>query len=182
MKRIPALLVALLTTVGLVGLSPAAATAAPEAACSVTWGSTDKVAGPPTSPSSEVQNVRTGRHACFDRMVVDLGGPASGYAVRYVRRFRGAASNEVIPLPGGARLEIVVRAPSVDAGGDPTYAGVRGQPLPGVSVAGYETFRSTRFGESFEGHTQIGLGVRARLPFRVLKMGNRVVIDVAHHW
>ena len=30
--------------------------------------------------------------------------------------------------------------------------------------------------------TQFGLGVRARLPFRVMKLGNRVIIDVAHHW
>ena len=53
---------------------------------------------------------------------------------------------------------------------------------PGVSVAGYDTFRSTRYGGSFEGLTTLGLGVRARLPFRVMKLGNRVIIDVAHHW
>jgi hypothetical protein len=40
---------------------------------------------------------------------------------------------------------------------------------------------------SFEGQTTIGLGVRARLPFRVFTLdgpgnGSRIVIDVAHHW
>ncbi|MDF2144717.1 hypothetical protein [Knoellia sp. p5-6-4] len=39
---------------------------------------------------------------------------------------------------------------------------------------------------SFEGDTQLGLGVRARLPFRVSTlqdaMTSRLVIDVAHRW
>jgi hypothetical protein len=35
---------------------------------------------------------------------------------------------------------------------------------------------------SFEGQSTIGLGVRARLPFRVLQLPGRLVIDVAHHW
>lgn len=162
----------------LAGAAPASA----EGSCAVTWGSRGKSAGPPTSTFSEVTNVRTGRHACYDRFVVDLAGPASGYNVHYVHRLRGIASGDVIPLPGGARLQILVRAPAVDIHGHPTYPGVEGQPLPRVNLAGYQTFRSTRFAGSFEGLTLFGLGVRARLPFRVLKIGNRVVIDVAHHW
>lgn len=173
MKR---LAVVLLTVVLAVGVVDAPADAAPRA-CPTGWGSTTKSAGPSTSPNSPIQNVRTGRHACYDRLVVDLGGPASGYIVRYVNRFRAQGSGAVIPLPGGARLEIVVRAP-----GHETYSATVGQPLPGVAVAGYQTFRSHRYGGSFEGLTSIGLGVRARLPFRVLKLGNRVVVDVAHHW
>ncbi|MDQ1596268.1 MAG: hypothetical protein QOH40_2824, partial [Arthrobacter pascens] len=40
---------------------------------------------------------------------------------------------------------------------------------------------------SFEGYTTLGLGVRARLPFKVFTLagpgsGSRLVIDVAHHW
>jgi hypothetical protein len=186
MKR---LLVSLALLFGLIA-GPAAALpdvagAAPATArgsCAVTWGSGAKSAGPLTSPSSEVLNVRTGRHACYDRLVVDLAGPASGYVVRYVRRFRQDPSGQIIPLPGGARIEIIVRAPAVDNNGHPTYPGTVGQPLPGVNLTGYQTFRSTRYGGTFEGQTQFGLGVRARLPFRVLKIGNRVVVDVAHHW
>jgi hypothetical protein len=176
------LLVVLVTLLLAVGVAASPSDAAEARGCAVTWGSAAKSAGPSTSPSSPVRNVRTGRHACYDRLVVDLGGPASGYAVRYVRRFRAEGSNDVIPLPGGARLEIVVRAPAVNAQGQPTYPAVVGQPLPGVDVGGCQTFRSTRYGGSFEGLTKLGLGVRARLPFRVQKLGNRVVIDVAHHW
>lgn len=179
MKRAVVVVVA---AVGLLVGPAVPAGAAPEASCAVTWGSQPKSAGPSTSPFSPIVDVRTGRHACFDRFVVDLDGPAAGYVVRYVNVYRADGSGQVIPLPGGAKIEIIVRAPAVDMNGDPTYPGVVGQRLPGVTVAGYETFRSTRYGGSFEGQTSLGLGVRARLPFRVLKVGNRVVIDVAHHW
>jgi len=176
------LLVLVITVLGLLLLPAASVSAAPEASCAVTWGSGVKSAGPSTSPFSEILNVRTGRHACFDRLVVDLDGPASGYVVRYVNVFRAEGSGQIIALPGGAKIEIVVRAPAHDVNGNVTYPAVVGRHLPGVSVAGYDTFRSTRYGGSFEGQTALGLGVRARLPFRVMKLGNRVVIDVAHHW
>ena len=66
--------------------------------------------------------------------------------------------------------------------GQPTYGGVVGRPLPGIDLVGYRTFRSTRYGGSFEAITQFGLGVRARLPFRVFRLPDRLVVDVAHHW
>jgi hypothetical protein len=54
-------------------------------------------------------------------------------------------------------------------------------------VIGFRTFRQVAFLGTFEGYTTIGLGVRARLPFRVFVLpgpgsGSRVVIDVAHRW
>ena len=56
-----------------------------------------------------------------------------------------------------------------------------------VNVAGYTTFRQVAWAGSFEGQTSIGLGVRARLPFRVFTLagpggGSRIVVDVAHRW
>jgi hypothetical protein len=43
------------------------------------------------------------------------------------------------------------------------------------------------WGGSFEGYTTIGVGVRARRPFRVFGLpgpdtGSRLVIDIAHRW
>jgi hypothetical protein len=32
------------------------------------------------------------------------------------------------------------------------------------------------------GSVRIGVGVRARLPLRVMQLGDRLVIDVAHSW
>jgi hypothetical protein len=54
-------------------------------------------------------------------------------------------------------------------------------------VTDYRTFRQVAFAGSFEGQTTIGLGVRARLPFRVLTLtgpgtSSRIVVDVAHSW
>ena len=47
--------------------------------------------------------------------------------------------------------------------------------------------RDVRNAGSFEGQTTIGVGVRARLPFRVFSIPgpggqSRIVLDVAHHW
>ncbi|HWM36761.1 MAG TPA: hypothetical protein VNS49_06550 [Streptomyces sp.] len=155
------------------------------ATCGVTWGSLPKAGdGPGTRP---LTNVRTGRHECYDRMVLDIRGdlPAdpAAYHVRYVEKFYQDGSGHHIKIGGGAILEIVATAPSYDPEThQPTYAGKGGKPLPGVNLTGYKTFRDARFGASYEGTTQLGLGVRARLPFRAFPLGDRLVIDVAHSW
>ena len=51
------------------------ATAAPY--CGLVWGSLEKTA-PGCRPSPMV-NVRTGQHACYDRLVVDVAGDVGGY-------------------------------------------------------------------------------------------------------
>ncbi|MGP4004370.1 AMIN-like domain-containing (lipo)protein [Streptomyces sp. 8N706] len=154
------------------------------AACATAWGSGDKTAA--TTAYTPLADIRTGRHDCYDRMVIDLRGTSgakAGYQVRYVDQLHQDGSGDVIPVGGGAKLEIRVAAPSYDPEtGAATYPGRAGQPLPGVDISGYRTFKDTRFVGSFEGDTQIGLGVRARLPFRVLQLPDRLVIDVAHSW
>ncbi|WP_405875717.1 hypothetical protein [Streptomyces sp. NBC_00005] len=153
-------------------------------ACPTGWSSLAKTRA--ASTSTPVTNVRTGRHACYDRMVVDIPGASKGslgYSVRYVDRLRQDGSGRVIPVRGGAVLEVRVTAPAYDpATGAPTYPARAGRPLPGVDLAGYRTFRDTRFAGSFEGDTQLGLGVRARLPFRVQLVTGHVIVDVAHNW
>ncbi len=184
-KRIVAVLT--IVALGLLATSPAQAsptgvTPPPEAYCGITWGSGAKAAGPSTSPFSPLTDIRTGRHACYDRMVFDLEGPAAGYRVQYVNHVYTVARGALLPLGGGARLEIVLRAPANDVHGHATYDGVEGARLPRVDLAGYRTFRNARYGGSFEGVTIIGLSTRARLPFRVVKLDHRLVLDVAHQW
>jgi hypothetical protein len=139
-----------------------------------------------TPATTAVTNVRTGRHACYDRLVVDLKGGPTGYDVRYVRNVYQDGSGFLVPLRGGAKLQIVVRAPSYNIDtGKATYTPKNSKEL--TNVAGYRTFRQLAFAGSFEGQTTIGLGVRARLPFRVFTLAgpgsnSRLVIDVAHHW
>ncbi|MEU2433325.1 hypothetical protein ABZ611_28205 [Streptomyces sp. NPDC007861] len=168
---------------GTAGAATAATpTAAKPAACTTHWGSVLKSA--PDSGIAPLKNIRTGRHACFDRMVFDVPAATGkvGYHVGYVDAFHQDASGKLIPVAGGAILEIYVSAPSHDAAYRPTYPAKAAKPLPGVNLAGYKTFRDTRFGASYEGQTQVGLGVRARLPFRVLQLEDRLVVDVAHTW
>lgn len=113
--------------------APAAATA-----CPTGWGSGDKAAGAATAES--VRNVRTGRHDCYDRMVVDVPGAARGdlgYSVRYVDRLHQDGSGRHIPVSGGAVLEVRVTAPAYDPGtGAATYPARAGRPLPGSTSPG----------------------------------------------
>ncbi|MFF4569524.1 hypothetical protein [Streptomyces sp. NPDC001410] len=181
MRRIGAVIAALLLAGA--GLGTASSAAAQATACPTGWGSLAK--GGPTAGAVPLDDIRTGRHACFDRMVFDVpgGGRSLGYSVKYVHRLYQTASGRYIPVGGGAILDVHIGAPSYDPEtGAVTYPGRVGRTLPGVNVSGYRTFRDTRFAGSFEGETQIGLGVRARLPFRVLQLSDRLVIDVAHNW
>jgi hypothetical protein len=125
-----------------------------------------------------VTGVRAGRHACFDRVVVDLAGaPGAGYAVRYVPEVLRDGSGFPVPLRGGAFLQVVVRG--------------HGEGLPDrselVGTGGFATLRQVASAGAFEGQTTLGVGVRARLPFRVFTLagpgtGGRLVLDVAHRW
>lgn len=160
------------------------AAAAPN--CSVAWGSLTKSAGQVSS--NQITNLRSGRHDCFDRLVVDLKGKSpTGYQVRYVSVVRSQGSGKVVPLRGGAKLAITVRAPAYNPNtGVATYDPPNASEA--VNVSGYDTFRQVALAGSFEGQTLVGLGVRARLPMRAFTITDaahkqaRLVIDVAHHW
>lgn len=164
---------------------PLAASSAAQAApyCGITWGSTTKVSAALTSDT--VRGARTGRHTCYDRLVLDLGGSGhtTGYRVRYVSAVTGPSGTPV-SLSGGARLQIDVNAAATDSQGRPTYRPA--DPRHAANVAGFRTFRQVAYVSSFEGHTTFGLGVRARLPMRAFVLqetqGQHLVIDVAHQW
>jgi hypothetical protein len=181
--RLAGAVIAFLALVGCLGLTQAAsASAAPY--CGIVWGSLAKQGGVETAPT--LAGVRTGRHECFDRLVLDLhGGASAGYHVAYVDAVYRDGSGELVPLRGGVRLQVVVHAPSYDLNGNPTYTPANRAELS--NVTGYQTFRQVADAGSFEGQTTIGLGVRARLPFRVFVLagpgdGSRLVVDVAHFW
>jgi len=164
--------------------APAAAGAVPASAatCRAAWGSTDEV--DLALGTGAVTGVRSGRHACFDRLVVDVRGEVGGTAVRYVDAVTQDGSGAPVPLRGGARLSVVVGAPSHDGAYRPTYAPADRREL--VDVSGSGALRQVAWAGSFEGQTTLGVGVRARLPFRsfVVRDGatSRVVVDVAHSW
>ncbi len=173
------------------GLLPAAAGAAASGPyCGIAWGSLAKSS--PAMAQGPLTGARVGRHDCFDRLVFDLASaPAPGYNVRYIDPpYRAEGSGAPLLVAGGAVMQITVHAPAYDANGNSTV------PWSGTAVvvrpdqfqaAGYRTFKDLVWGGTFEGYSSFGLGVRARLPFRVFQLdgpggGTRLVVDVAHRW
>jgi hypothetical protein len=181
---IPAAAIAAPTLVGSSSAPRTASTTTVAAtSCPRGWGSLPEANSRMTG--APVTAVRTGRHACFDRLVVDIRGRAPGYSVRYVNNVYTDGAGFLVPLRGGAKLEVIVRAPAYDDAGRSTYNPAKWNEL--TNVAGYSTFRQLAYAGSFEGQTTIGLGVRARLPFRVFTLAgpgsnSRLVVDVAHRW
>jgi hypothetical protein len=184
MRRVFALAVAAVVAVSGLALTSPADAAAPY--CGITWGSLDKTASSATL--GPITNVRAGINNCYDRLVIDLNAPngSAGYVVKYVSQVTRDGSGEPVPLAGGAFLQITVFAPDYDVNtGQPIYRPADPNRL--VNVTGFPTFRQVAHAGSFEAVTTIGLGVRARLPFRVFSLagpgnGSRLVIDVANFW
>jgi hypothetical protein len=169
-------------------VSPAAGVAAAssqQSYCGIRWGSLPKRHLVSTYTTATIENLRAGRHGCFDRLVVDLGprraglpgAQGNGYQIRY-----GPADPA---MDGGAVLSVVLNAAAHDDDYQPTYEPV--DPEHAVNVTGFRTFRQVVFLGTFEAQTEIAIGVRARLPFRARVLsgpgtGSRLVIDVAHRW
>ena len=163
--------------------SPASAGTGTAAACEVTWGSGAKRVYD-YSPYWIV-DARAGRHDCYDRFVVDVADSATGYDVKYVDEVYATgydvAPGVVVPLRGGAKLQVVVNSPAYGPDGY-TFRDRNATEL--VDVSGYRTFRQVAYAGVWRLDTTFGLGVRARLPYRVFILPGttaRIVVDVAHH-
>jgi hypothetical protein len=176
-RRLVSVLAALSMLVGLTVAVAPAASAHPY--CGQVWGSSAKTTR--GMSGADLTNIRAGRHACFDRLVLDVDGKVKGYSVRYVYKVVQDGSGFVVPVRGGARLAVVAHVGVV-----PTDSFFRPDGRI-VDTSSYRTFRDVKWAGSFEGMTTVGLGVRARLPFRVFVLdgpgaGSRLVVDVAHQW
>lgn len=169
---------------GLALLAPAATAAQAAPYCGITWGSQPKHAGT-TAGQEYLTGIRAGRHACFDRLVLDVrGGRISGFDVRYAP-VATVGQGRPIPLRGAGDLRVIADVHASTPGGRVTYAPAH--PNEAVTVTGFRTFRQVAWGGSFEGVSVVGLGVRARLPFRAFVTNgpgdtSRLVVDVAHRW
>jgi hypothetical protein len=160
-----------------------AAPAAPS--CGTDWGSLVKAApadNPEMAGKYSLFNVSAGRHACFDRLVLNFTGPIlGGYSVGYVDLvlLQPPQMATSLGVRGGARLEIIA--------GVSTSRFEPENPREVVPVEGWRTFRQVVDPGSFEGQSELGLGVRTRLPFRAFVLagpadGSTLVVDVAHRW
>lgn len=169
---------ALAVVAALVALSVVPATAAATSCAPVDWGSGLKTVF--NGSGGTVTDIRSGQHECFDRLVIDTHLAGGSYYVRYTDEVTYVGSGEPVPLRGGAKLFVMAYSPSYDENFDPTYA--PSNPAEVVDVTGYSTFRQVAWAGSWEGTTDLGLGVRALLPFRVFTLSDRIVVDVAHQW
>ncbi len=167
-------------------LAVGAATVRPAGAapsCRITWGSVAKAGG---SPSSDpLVAARTGRHECFDRVVFEFNGPADGFRVEYVPEVRTDGGGRRLAVAGGAVLRVHLAANVFDQLGHLHYDRRSGDLV--ANVKRYRTLRDVVYAGCFEGRTTFGVGVRARLPFRVFTLPgpgshSRIVLDVAHRW
>jgi hypothetical protein len=145
--------------------------------CGISWGSQLKSATGTTA--SPLTDVRGGRHACYDRLVLDFKGKSNYFHVEYVAKVPDDYTGLDLPERGSAQLRIA----SDNSGhyDDSTYHPANTREL--VNVDGWQTFRQV----VLMGGIDVLLGLRARLPFRVFYLdgpgaGSRLVIDVAHRW
>jgi hypothetical protein len=176
-RRLATLLALLSLLAGMNVLVAPSASAHPY--CGQVWGSQPKSAG--DMSAGQLVNVRAGRHPCFDRLVLDIDAPLTGWSVQYVDQVVQDGSGFAVAVSGGARLEVIARVGVI-----PTDAFF----LPDgtlVDTSRFRSFRHVAFAGSFEGVTTVGLGVRARLPFRAFVLpgpgaGSRLVVDVGHRW
>ena len=98
-------------------------------------------------------------------------------SIGYANGLAQGASGLPLQVRGGAFLALAIHNVSTEGS----------FPLASASVAGFRTFREVVVTDDFEGVVGFGLGVRARLPFRMFILpgpgaGSRLVIDVAHRW
>ena len=154
------------------------------------WDTNDETAAPYSTDALYL--VRVGQHDCYDRVVLDINGPADvGYTVQYVPVVTADGSGEPVPVAGGAALAAVAHAPPQgldDSGHQPgrTFA-ANGDLLYSPSqFTGWRSLRAVRYAGYFEGQSTVAIGVREKLPFRVSTQLDgtddirRVVIDIAH--
>ncbi len=153
------------------------ATSAATPKCGIAWGSLARTSNPLWTGA--VKAARYGQHTCYDRLVFDIakGEGTLGYHVRYVSAVTSPGSGLPIGVSGGAKLQVTINAPAT----------MRIPSSGSVTFTGWRTFRQLMWVGSFEGYTDVGLGVRARLPMRTFVLDNadgskRLVIDVAHRW
>ncbi|MGH3495922.1 MAG: AMIN-like domain-containing (lipo)protein [Nocardioidaceae bacterium] len=128
-------------------------------------------------PAPRIVNLRVGRHASFDRVVVDLRGRFTGYTVRFVRHLTADPSGRPVRVHGIRFLSVALRSANAhDATGHNVYRGPRRQ------AYSFPTLRGVAKTGDFEGVVSFGLGLSHRAAFKVTELHgpNRLVIDLRH--
>ncbi|MFC4586621.1 AMIN-like domain-containing (lipo)protein [Sphaerisporangium corydalis] len=124
-----------------------------------------------------VKGARSAAHPGYDRVVIDLQGPKTGYTVGWVKQIVEDGSGDPVELKGGAFLQVTMTpAAAHTEDGKPTW-GRRPVLLPGLT-----NVRGVVRSGDFEGVVTVAISLRHRAGFRVIEQSDpyRLVIDVAH--
>ena len=119
-------------------------------------------------------DVRIGDHDGYERVVFDLSdGGSAGWYARYVDEAVQQGSGDVLDIDSPAILELSLRNMSYPPSDGGTPQGL--QPVTDLEVV-----EELRVASTFEGITQVFVGLSERVPFRVLSLEDpdRVVLDV----
>jgi hypothetical protein len=126
---------------------------------------------------SQLTNIRVGRHATYDRVVLDFRGPLpSSFRANWVNGLFADASGKPVPLPGNKFVSVNMHnASSFDLSFRPTYTGPRKFNTPQLRNVVAVTITG-----DFEHVLSIGLGTRRHTWLHVftLTAPNRLVIDI----
>jgi hypothetical protein len=135
-------------------------------------------AATPAPQTPVLTGIRTGRHADFDRVVLDLSGHRPEFFIRSVDQLYYDASGFPVSLPGNYFLEVrSAPAAAHDDNGNSTYTGPRKFDTPAL-----DNVQAVEIIGDFEANLTVGLGMRRDAWHRVflLDAPTRVVIDVGH--
>jgi hypothetical protein len=132
-------------------------------------------AAAPATPTSTatLTNIRTGLNTGFDRIVLDLSGPAPSTSFRQVDELIADGSGEIVWLTG-AQFVAVTATPATAAGytGSQKFRTRNLRNVMAVAITG-----------DFEGYLSVGIGTRTPPSYVhvfTLTAPTRVVIDIGN--
>lgn len=124
----------------------------------------------------DLTNIRVGRHATYDRVVLDLTA-APTYRYRFVDQLIADPSGNPVSLPGKKFLQVTLPGASAhDVDGHLTYLGPWTFRTPSL-----RNVRAVAITGDFERVLTIGIGMNRQKPVHLftLTAPNRLVIDVS---
>jgi hypothetical protein len=125
-------------------------------------------------PVPLITAVRTAAHPeCgYDRIVLDVTGPAPGYAISYRTQVTADPSGQAIDLPGRRFLVITLRpAQAHPASGAPAVGRA-------VQRTGYPVLLGWALAGDFEGVVTLAAGLPDTARVRVTELPGRLVVDL----
>lgn len=122
---------------------------------------------------SRVTGLRHAKHAGFDRVVIDLRGPAPDWNTRYLRHFHHEGSGKRVPIRGRSGLVMSLGADAHNLHGKNVYTG------PRIARPGYRTLKFLALTGDMEGKVTFSFALRRRAPYRILALHHprRLVLD-----